>query len=270
MSTGLFAILFLAVAAILTGAMFAAWRVQQRTGNSGWIDTTWSFAVGGASLAGALPALFYSGGDWVRPAIVCALAALWSARLGAHIAVRTSGIKDDPRYEKMQAEWGDDARRQMFRMCMIQAAVGTPLALSVVLAAWNPAPGLTVLDVIALAVLAIAIGGEALADRQLQQFKQDPSNKGKVCKTGLWRWSRHPNYFFEWLGWIAYPLFAINLSGAYAWGWLAIAGPVLMYVLLTRISGIPPLEDHMVAKHGDNFRAYQKSTSAFFPLPPAA
>jgi steroid 5-alpha reductase family enzyme len=86
-----------------------------------------------------------------------------------------------------------------------------------------------------------------------------------VCDAGLWHWSRHPNYFFEWLYWLAYP--ALALAGGWQWGLLAFAAPALMFVLLTRISGIPMLEREMLAAKGDAYRAYQQRVSAFFPLP---
>jgi steroid 5-alpha reductase family enzyme len=88
------------------------------------------------------------------------------------------------------------------------------------------------------------------------------------CDVGLWGWSRHPNYFFEWLGWLAYPLLAIDLSGAYLWGWAALLGPACMYWLLVHVSGIPPLEAHMLERRRDEFRAHQARTNAFFPAPP--
>nr|HAQ95548.1 hypothetical protein [Afipia sp.] len=85
--------------------------------------------------------------------------------------------------------------------------------------------------------------------------------------TGLWGWSRHPNYFFEWLGWLAYPLFAIDFGGDFPWGFAALAGPICMYWLLVHVSGIPPLEEHMLRRHGSKFHDYQSKTSAFFPYP---
>jgi steroid 5-alpha reductase family enzyme len=113
----------------------------------------------------------------------------------------------------------------------------------------------------------MAIAGAALADHQLRRFRASPANRGKVCDAGLWRWSRHPNYFFEWLGWIAYPLIAIDITGGYPLGWVAIAGPICMYWLLRHVSGVPPLEEHMLRSRGDAYRRYQARTSAFFPLP---
>lgn len=107
---------------------------------------------------------------------------------------------------------------------------------------------------------------QALADRQLRRFKLYPSNAGLVCDAGLWRWSRHPNYFFEWLGWWAYPIIA--LSPGYAWGWASLAAPAIMYWILVHVTGIPPLEEQMLQSRGDRYREYQARTNAFFPWPP--
>jgi steroid 5-alpha reductase family enzyme len=113
----------------------------------------------------------------------------------------------------------------------------------------------------------VAVGGEGMADRQLARFKNDPANMGKVCDFGLWSWSRHPNYFFEWLGWVAYVFFAVGPGGD-PLGWLATLGPAFMYLLLRYVSGVPPLERHMVASRGEAYRAYQSRTSVFLPMPP--
>ena len=131
----------------------------------------------------------------------------------------------------MIADWGADASRQMFFLAQKQALVSIPLALSMVLAAWNPWPGLRLQDALGVAVLIAAIAGEGLSDAQLRRFRADPANRNRICDAGLWGWSRHPNYFFEWFGWLAYPLLAIDLSGAYPWGWAALVGPACMYWL---------------------------------------
>ena len=163
---------------------------------------------------------------------------------------------------------GRRAPLQMLLLVQKQALVSVPLALSVLLAAWNPAPGLRLQDIFAVFVLIVAIAGEAVADAQLRRFRAIQANRDRVCDIGLWAWSRHPNYFFEWLGWVAYPLFAIDFGGSYPWGWIAVAGPACMYWLLVYVSGIPPLEEHMLERRHDEFRAYQARTSAFFPTPP--
>ena len=227
----------------------------------------WTFGLGAVGLVSALLSGLV-GNYEPRAWLVAGLIGFWALRLGIHIARRTSGITDDPRYAKLTEGWGDNASSQMFVLLQKQAWVSIPLALSMFLAAANPAPGLRLQDMIGALCLLIAIGGEALADAQLKAFRNEPTNKGKVCRVGLWSWSRHPNYFFEWLGWLAYPILAIDLSGAYPWGFFAIVGPVCMYWLLVHVSGIPPLEEHMLERRGQAFRDYQRTTSAFFPAPP--
>jgi steroid 5-alpha reductase family enzyme len=259
------AVIVIALCVIMAGA----WLVQQRTGNSGWVDTIWTFGLGATGLAAAL---FPLGGDGLslRQGVTAAFIVCWSLRLGLHIAQRSKGVTDDPRYAEMARGWGADAPRRMFWLLQKQAWVTIPLALAIFLAAHDPAPGLRLQDIAAIAVLIVALGGEALADRQLRHFAKDPANKDKVCDVGLWSWSRHPNYFFEWFGWLGYPLLAIDPAGSYGWGYLALLAPACMYWLLVYVSGIPPLEQHMLRSRGHAFRAYQRRTSAFFPLPPKA
>lgn len=270
MTASAFIALVLAVSLSLSIVMSGAWFAWRGTKNSGWIDTTWTFGVGAVGCIGALLPALWSGGVTARQGLVAALVAVWSLRLGLHIAHRTAGIKDDPRYGRMVADWGDDASRQMFFLAQKQALVSIPLALSMVLAAWNPLPGLRLQDVLGVLDLLAAIVGEGVADAQLRRFRADPQNRGRICDVGLWGWSRHPNYFFEWLGWVAYPLLAIDVSGAYPWGFAALLAPICMYWLLVHVSGIPPLEAHMLERRGQAFRAYQARTNAFFPAPPRA
>lgn len=261
-----FAVALAAVAAGLSVTMAAAFLIQQRTGNSGWIDACWTFGVGLVGLVASLP---LNGGGWnARHVITAAFSVLWTLRLGSHIAVRTLSIKDDPRYAKLIRDWGADAKRQMFLLCQKQALVSIPLAFAIYLAAHNPAPTMRVQDWIAVAVLLIAIGGEALADHQLRMFQANPENRGQINDAGLWGWSRHPNYFFEWFGWLGFPLLAIDLSGSSPWGYASLAAPACMFWLLNYVSGVPPLEEHMLKTRGEAFRAYQRRTNAFFPAPP--
>jgi steroid 5-alpha reductase family enzyme len=257
---------FIIISVALSVLMTVAWLIQQRTGNSGWVDTVWTFSVGLVGFVGALvPGL--SSGLQPRQIIVAAFAIIWALRLGSHIAHRSTGIIDDPRYAKMIRDWGSEARVQMFWLLQKQAWVSIPLVFAMFLAAHHPGD-LRVQDFVAVAVLVIAIVGEALADHQLRQFKSSKSNKGKINDRKLWSWSRHPNYFFEWFGWLAYPLLAIDVSGGYSVGWIALVAPACMYWLLVYISGIPPLEEHMLKTRGKAFRAYQQRTNAFFPAPP--
>ncbi len=247
-------------------AMAGAWVFQRRAGNAGWVDVFWIFATGGAAVAGAL--LPFPGADDLpaRQLVVAALAGLWAVRLGLHLRARVRSRPEDARYAGFRRDWGARFQPRLFWLLMIQAAAAWPLAAAVMLAARNPASGLRWTDLAAVAVITASLLGEALADRQLARFVADADNRGRVCDSGLWAWSRHPNYFFEFLGWCAWPLFAFNAG----WppGWLALVAPVTMYWLLVHVSGIPPLERVMLASRGDAYRAYQQRTSAFLPLPP--
>jgi steroid 5-alpha reductase family enzyme len=250
----------LAVTAGLSLAMMLAWAVQRRARNAGWVDVFWTFALGAAGVSYAL----VGGTGGPRAWLVAALAAAWALRLGGHILRRTCQGHEDARYARLRAEWGERFQRRMFGFLQIQAAAAALLSFAMLLAARNPAP-LGVGDAAGIAVFLIAILGGGAVDEQLLCFRREPANRGQICTTGLWHWSRHPNYFFEVLGWCTWPLLAI--SAAYPPGWLALAAPTLMYWLLVHVSGIPPLEATMLRSRGDAYRTYQARTRAFLPLP---
>jgi steroid 5-alpha reductase family enzyme len=265
-----FSIILVAVLAqwaVLAAVMASAFVIQQRTGNSGFIDAVWTFGLGTVGIASALAPISGAGVSG-RQLLVAFLILLWSARLGTHIVRRSLARADDPRYAALIRQWGFRARRELFLLVQKQAIVTVPLALSLFVAAHNPAPLLRVQDAVAVALVLLGIAGEGIADRQLRAFVASPHKTVRVCDRGLWAWSRHPNYFFEWLFWLALPLLAIDLGGGYAVGWLALLAPACIYCLLVHVSGIPPLEEHMVKAYGAAYRAYQERTSAFIPLPP--
>lgn len=256
-----------AAALLLAIIMTLAWVVQYRTGQGAWVDAFWTFGIG---LAGLLVALWpLAPGDiHFRQGAVAGLIALWSLRLGGHLVERALKGAPDERYEGLKREWGDKAQPRLFAFLMLQAGAAALLVVSLLVAARNPVPGPTPQDLLAVLIMLVALGGEATADRQLAAFKANPANKGKICDTGLWAWSRHPNYFFEWLGWCAWPVMAIDLTGQWPWGWLALTAPVYIYWLLTRVSGVPPLEAHMKKTRPEAFARYAARTSLFFPRPP--
>lgn len=248
------------IALFLSLAMTGAWGIQRATGMSGWIDTIWSFAVG----AGGVIAALMAEGPWARRMLALGVIVLWALRLGGHIGARTRGGGEDPRYEKLIKDWGERAGLRLFLFLQVQALAAFVLVLAVYLAASNPAEFPRFIDMAALLVAVVALCGEALSDHQLSRFRKTPQAKTDVCETGLWRYSRHPNYFFEWLFWCAWPLVALS---AFGWSWLSLLAPLLMYVLLVHVSGIPPLEEHMLRSRGVKFRALQARVNAFFPGP---
>lgn len=258
------------VAGLLSIVMTFAWVFQKRVGNAGWVDVFWSVAVGLAGLGFAVVPL--DDGDALTPRqiLVALLVLVWSVRLALHLAERASRGAEDARYANFRKHWGANFQRGLFNYVQLQALAALVLSLSVFAAARNPAPDLRPIDWIGAVLLLVAVAGAGLADRQLRNFRRAHSGERLVCDVGLWAWSRHPNYFFEWLGWVAYPLIAIASPAEYSWGWFALSGPIVMYWLLVHVLGIPYLEAQLVASRGEAYRAYQARTNPFFPWRPAA
>ena len=256
--------LTLLVLAVMTGIMVAAWAYGLATRNGGWTDVFWSLGSG-LVLAGA--ALWPTGGAAsARQWVVAAMAALWGLRLFGYLAPRVASHPEDPRYAKFREDFGDRYPIRMLFVTLPQAPATALLAVSVVIAAQRPGAGLELRDVLGVSLFLIALAGEYVSDEQMRRFRADPANKGQVIETGFWAWSRHPNYFFQWLGWLAYPV--IGLDPARPVTWLVFSAAVVMYGLLRYVSGVPPLEAQMLKSRGEKFRKYQERVSVFFPLPP--
>ncbi len=248
--------------------MTAAWATVLKTDNAGWTDVFWTFGTGVSGVIAALSP--WAGAPSARQMLVAALVAIWSIRLGSYIAIRVAKTEEDTRYKLLKAEWGDRFGKRLFGLAIVQAPATTLLTASIAAAALRPGDGLAITDFIGAAILLIAIAGEGLADQQMKAFKADKANHGKIMDRGLWGLSRHPNYVFEWFGWVAYPVMAIDLTGGWPWGWAALIAPVVMYLILTRLTGVPPLEAAMLKSRGQPYADYQKRVGAFFPRPSKA
>jgi steroid 5-alpha reductase family enzyme len=244
---------------MMSAAMTFAWAVQRRTGNSGWIDTIWSASTG----VTAAVILGFSGPMTPHRLAILALVAAWSARLASHIAKRTLGAQDDPRYRALMDDWGPTASRKLWQFLQVQAVAGCVLVASLAVAAAKPG-GITLWDIACYALALIALAGESTADAQLSAFKARNKDRTAILDTGLWALSRHPNYFFEWLFWLAIALSALSLDLAGAWGWLALLAPAMMYFLLIYASGVPHAEAHMLRTRGGKFADYQRRVPMFF------
>jgi len=246
--------------------MIAAWAFGLMVKNGGWTDVFWSFGSG-LLLAGA--AFVAAGADTsqARRLLIVAFMLIWGLRLGLYLAPRVAGHPEDARYASFR-ETAKNYPLTMLFVSLPQAPATALLGLSVVAAAMRPAPALDVRDALATLVFLAAIVGETIADAQMKRFRADPANKGMVIATGLWAWSRHPNYFFQWLGWMTYPVMALDPSRPVSF--LTLVAPAVMFGLLRYVSGVPPLEEAMLKSRGDKFRDYQKRVSVFFPLPSRA
>ncbi|MCX5661339.1 MAG: DUF1295 domain-containing protein [Planctomycetota bacterium] len=240
--------------------MALLWVLQKRTGRAGVVDVAWAGGIAALSILFAAVA----SGDPARRILVAALAAAWGLRLAWHLHTRLGRTGEDGRYAQMKRRWGDKADRYMLGFYQIQASWSVIFAMPMLVAAGNPAAFPQAYDIAGAAVWVIAVAGETIADRQLGAFRESPANKGRVCRDGLWGWSRHPNYFFEWVHWWAYV--AIGLAAP--WGWLTLLGPAVMLCFLLKVTGVPPTEAQALLSRGEAYREYQRTTSVFFLWPP--
>ena len=242
---------------IMIAVMIALWRWQQRTEKSGMVDVVWPISVG---ILAAFFSLATTSGLLSRRVLIAVLAMLWATRLSWYIWNRLKSEKDDRRYLNLREKWADQYQTKLFKFYQFQGFGALLFALPMLVAATNESP-LGWLDYLGVAVWCIATTGETMADLQLKRFKANPNNQGKVCQHGLWRYSRHPNYFFEWLHWWTYVCFAIVAP----WGWLTLIGPAAMLLFVLFMTGVPPAEASSLKSRGQAYRDYQQTTSVFFP-----
>ena len=240
-------------------AMALAFVGARRAGKIGYVDVAWAGLMGVSALAVAALA----NGTLLSRIVVAVLGATWALRLCLYLYRRVAHEAEDGRYVALRERF-HDAAGPFFVFFQMQALVVALFALPFATVATRTSdPALWQL-VAATLTWMLAVGGEALADTQLARFRADPRHRGQTCRVGLWAWSRHPNYFFEWLHWFSYLFLAL---GSAQW-WLALSGPVLMLLFLYRLSGIPWTEAQSLRSRGDDYRRYQREVSAFIPLPP--
>jgi steroid 5-alpha reductase family enzyme len=239
--------------------MAVVWAIAVRIGNAGIVDIAWSAGFAPMAIFLALA----SDGYPPRRTLIALLVSLWSLRLGGYLYVRVMSHhpKEDRRYAELRKSWGRHTHRKMFWFFEMQGLLLSVLSVPFLLICLNKLPQIRPLEWAGMLIFLIAITGESLADRQLARFRDNPRNRGAVCDVGLWRYSRHPNYFFEWLIWVAY----LVLACASPYGWISIFCPALMLFFLLRVTGIPMTERLSLESKGAAFAAYQRRTSAFVP-----
>jgi steroid 5-alpha reductase family enzyme len=248
------AYLLLWVWAAAAVAMLAGWLWQLRSENAGIVDVIWSGGLG----AGAVFLAITSGGAEDVRVLTGLLGGLWGLRLGLHLWGRVRA-GEDGRYHYLRAHW-KGSQLGFFALFQFQALLVALFALPFWVAANNPGVHPKWLAA-ALLTWLLSVGGEWLADRQLEHFRADRGNRNRTCRSGLWRFSRHPNYFFEWLHWFTYVALATGATN----GWLALSGPALMFIFLRFLSGIPFTEAQALRSRGEDYRDYQRCTPMLFP-----
>lgn len=239
--------------------MVVVWKIAMTIRNAGIVDIAW--ALGFAPLA--LLYRIFGDGEPIRQNLITLMVVIWSLRLGIHLWKRVMGHhpREDGRYAELRKGVSGHEVFFFFWFFQAQALLLSVLSIPVLLANFDSRVGLWFSDILGLIIWLVAICGESFADQQLAVFQRNPANKGKVCSVGLWHYSRHPNYFFEWLIWVAFFIFVVPSP----WGWTTIFCPALMLFFLLRVTGIPYTEEQSLRSRGEAYRAYQRTTSAFIP-----
>lgn len=244
---------------ILLALMTWLWRMHFRLRNAAVVDVGWAAGLG-------LLVLLYAGlgsAPWERRLLLLMLVGTWSFRLAWHLYRDrvAGGTPEEGRYVALREYWGEKAGHYFLYFFLGQGALNILLGIPFLWVAENQGGIFHITEIAAAGLWIFAILGESLSDAQLKAFKAKPENKGKVCDVGLWRYSRHPNYFCEWLIWCAYALLAWSAP----YGFVAWISPAVILLLLFKFSGIPPTEKQSLRSRGEAYRRYQARTSAFFP-----
>ncbi len=245
--------------AVLCGCFIGLFVLARRMNNYGIVDIAWSYAF--AAIAVLYAAL---GHGWQpRRALLAGLAAIWSGRLGTHLfrRVMRHHPHEDRRYQQLRKDWASHFIWKMAGFFQLQAVSVVWISVPFLIICQNSRPGFEPLEFAGAALWLVAIVGEYISDAQLARFAREQAGTAGVCDRGLWRYSRHPNYFFEWLNWVSYFILALAApSGAWA-----LIGPASILWLLLRVTGIPMTEQQSLRSRGDAYRRYQQTTSAFVP-----
>jgi len=238
------------------------WLLARVLNNAGVVDIFWSYGF----IPVAAVCAVLGGGDITRSAVLALMVTIWAARLGTYLLIRVARHhpEEDGRYAILRQQFPKHTWAMLFGFFEVQAVLITLLSVPFVLVFINGTPGLGVFEYAGAALWLTGMLGESLADAQLNRFRKNPVNKGKTCRAGLWNYSRHPNYFCEWLVWVGYFVYALGSPG----GWIALYAPALMYLFLTKVTGIKATEEHALRSRGEDYRQYQRTTNAFFPWSP--
>ena len=241
--------------------MVAVWLLALLLRNFGIVDVAWS-----ASFLPVAAAYTWLADGWTpRDLLLVGMVGVWSLRLAWFLLVRVARDhpKEDSRYARLRRDWGASANVKMLAFFEAQAVAALLLTVPFAISALNPTAAVHPLEWLALGVWAVGVAGEATADWQLARFRARPEAHGQVCQEGLWRYSRHPNYFFEWIVWCGFALFTLGSPD----GWMGLFVAPLMFYVMRYGTGVPHAEASSLASRGDAYRAYQRTTNVFFPGP---
>jgi steroid 5-alpha reductase family enzyme len=238
--------------------MMSLWIFYLFKRNAGIIDVGWAISF----ILCAWAYFFLGQGAILKKLLMTFMVTVWAGRLAWHLYNRMLSSEEEPRYVELRRNWGGDPSNFLFLMLfMLQGVIAVVLSIPFLVVNANALLSWDHWEIVGFLVWLIGVGGEALADSQLAAFHQNPENKGKVCRNGLWFYSRHPNYFFEFLVWVGFFLFAIGSP----FGWVSIISPLMILGLLLKGSGIPLNEAQALRTKGTEYEKYQKTTPGFIP-----
>ncbi|MEQ1946968.1 MAG: DUF1295 domain-containing protein [Bryobacteraceae bacterium] len=244
--------------ALVAVIMLVLWLIHLKTGNAAIVDAGWAGGL-------AILAILYAGvgdGYGLRSLLIAGMAGVWGFRLAGYLLfTRVIGHPEEGRYQQLRREWKTNIPAKFLAFFEFQALLCVVLSIPFLAASRNSHPEISPLEWSAVLLWIAAMAGEATADSQLNRFKSNSANKGRTCQVGLWHYSRHPNYFFEWLIWMAYALFALESP----YGWCGLLSPALILYFVLRVTGIPATEAQALRTRGEEYRRYQQTTSAFVP-----
>lgn len=249
---------YLLALALILGVGVVAWGVSVAIRNVAFVDSLWSLFF-------LIAAIVFASAAWplgARGLLVTVLVAIWALRLSMYITVRNWGEPEDYRYQKIRKNNEPGfAFKSLYIVFGLQGVLAWFIAMPLVPAIMNPG-GIGPIEIVATVLWIVGFVFEAGGDYQLARFKRDPANKGRVLNSGLWRYTRHPNYFGDFCIWWAFFLFALS-----AGGWWTVLSPVLMSLLLLKVSGVALLEKTITERRPE-YAEYVRRTNAFFPGAP--
>lgn len=240
---------------------FSIWIVHLLLKNAAIADIGW----GPGCMIIFLIYIIRGEGFSLRNLLLFLLVCAWGLRIVLFLIRRFSfEKKEDPRYQRIRKDWRENITIKFLSLFLAQGLMQIILSTPFLFTSLNPQTNISFFEILGAMIILVGLIGESIADEQLFHFKSNPDNHGQTCDKGLWHYSRHPNYFFEWLVWLGFAIYALG-SG---WGWLALSSPTLIYVMMIRLSGVPLAEDQALQTRGENYRRYRDRTNMFFPGKP--
>lgn len=240
--------------------MIVLWLIYYQKGNAGIADIGWC----GGFLLTMIAYFFLGYGSFIKTFLLLLMVVVWSGRLGIHIFRRYMNTEEDARYQELKKRWGEPYCDYKFLVLFVfQGVLVTLLSLPFLLVSCCPNPEWSGWEILGISLWILGVAGEYFADEQLYQSKQ--SGTQSIWNKGLWRYTRHPNYFFEWVVWLGFFFYGLSSTA----GIMGIISPIIMYCLLRYVSGVPLTEAHLIRTKGEEYRRYQASTSEFFPWFPS-